>query len=380
MENRNIKMVEAAKTAMLAASPASFVPDGHGRAWYKRLGGFLKVWLWNLPLGGYMYHYDFFENLLPDKSFTFYDVPMLIMTQLTSIDDTRTLRMTNADPDSNGYIIKPHMDHSFWHVATPENDYPAWKAVYWSSMVPFLFKNMPCDIAMGHVAVDGCVTCGVSWECLNLKRNVLVVTTYDNPTSVMEPPSKPNWAGLPVIGPFVKAFQVLGGSITDNFFDSIMSWEKQVEDCKDSKDKALSIIKIPSRKIREERSLPSRFNLKAHTPKVNLELWEAGTEIAEKYLERMDEDHLDLMAMDGVSVCLMGGACNMIIQAAILAVLYDYFKERKTEMDAAGADIPLPRVFTAFTGESAGSINSLFFANLQQLDEAGKLHLVIGKK
>ena len=76
----------------------------------------------------------------------------------------------------------------------------------------------------------------------------------------------------------------------------------------------------------------------------------------------------------------MGGACNMIIQAAILAVLYDYFKERKAKMDAEGAVVPIPRVFTAFTGESAGAVNSLFFANLQQLDEAGKLYLVMGKK
>ena len=245
-------------------------------------------------------------------------------------------------------------------------------------MVPFLFKNMACDVARGHAVVDGCVTTGVSWE--HLTGNVLVVSTYDNPTPVMEPPSKPNWAGLPLIGPCVKAWQVLGGGITDNFYDSIMSWEKQVRDNKDSENKALSIVKIPSREIREKRDLPSRFKLKAHTESVNEELWSAGVDLGNKYLKRMEKDrphHLDLMTREGVSACLMGGACNMIIQAGVLAVLYDYFKERKAKLNATGADVPVERVFTAFTGESAGSINSLFFANLQQLDEADKLHLVM---
>jgi hypothetical protein len=109
-------------------------------------------------------------------------------------------------------------------------------------------------------------------------------------------------------------------------------------------------------------------------------LWSAGVDLANKYLKRMEKDnayHLEMMTRDGVSACLMGGACNMVIQAGILAVLYDYFKERKAKLEAAGIKVPTERVFTAFTGESAGSINSLFFANLQQLDEAGKLHLVM---
>jgi hypothetical protein len=382
MVRDSVKMVEAAKQAALDATPASFVPDGEEQTWYRRLGGFFQVWLWNLPFGGYKYHYDFFEKLLPDRSFTYYNVPMLITTQLTSIAETRTLRMTNADPEDNGYIIKPHMDHSFWYVATPENDLPAWKAVYWSSMVPFLFKDMPCDIAKGHVCIDGCATTGCSFEYLT--GNVLVVTTYDNPSMEMDPPSKPNWAGLPIIGPFVKAYQHALGSITDNFYDSIMVWEGQVKKNKNNKEKALSIIKIPSSEIRRKKRLPSRFDLKACTRSISEELWESGIELAKKYVERMEaaekesgSNHLDLMAQNGVSACLMGGACNMLIQAAVLAFLYDYLKERKEKLKAAGTKVPTERVFTAFTGESAGSINSLFFANLQQLDEAGKLHLVM---
>ena len=382
MRRSPTKMVDAAKKAALDASPASFVPDGKEQTWYRRLGGFFQVWLWNLPLGGYKYHYDFFEKLLPNKDFTYYNVPMLITTQLTSIEETRTLRMTNVDPESNEYIMKPYMDHSFWHIATPENDFPAWKAVYWSSMVPFLFKDMPCDIAKGHACIDGCATTGCSFEYLT--GNVLVVTTYDTPPMVMEPPPKPNWAGVPVVGPCVKAYQHLLGSITDNFYDSIMSWEGQVHKNKDNRKKALSIIKIPSSEIRRKKELPSRFDLKACTRGVSGELWDSGIEIAKKYVERMeaaeavgDSNHLDLMAQNGVSAGLMGGACNMLIQAGVLAFLYDYFKERKSKLKAAGIKISTERVFTAFTGESAGSINSLFFANLQQLDEAGKLHLVM---
>jgi len=386
MGSQTVKMIEAAKIALIGSAPASLktVPDGKkdSNKWYNTALGHLHVWLWNFPRG-FLYHDDFFTELMPDRLAGSLNTPFVVTTFLTQ--PGRTLRMSNYHPEECDYIKREDKDNSFWHKC--ENRAGGMRipdVAKHTASIPILFRTNnfawpPYDKGGGWSTVDGCISSGYAWE--NCDDDCIVfVATYDFPSKQIPKPPRINWAGLPWIGAIVKAFQVIGGVVNDNCYDDmyiVSEIQKYIASNEAlSKRKVIQNITLGCEQKRKDRGFPERFDFKRHTPKVVEDIFEEGLIWAKEAWKELSAYQRELMAKKGCTIVGMGGACNGIFQAAVYAFYYEKLKDLKKKLTEEGQQCQT-RVFNLLAGDSCGGINACFFANLQDLDEAGKLHLVV---
>jgi predicted patatin/cPLA2 family phospholipase len=344
MSDVDQKILGMVKKAALASGEV--FPDGVSQPWWGRTKAKAVIWTRNFIIyNAYYRSEDVFPLIIFDKKIGEIKTPFGASVVLA--DPAMTVHVCNRESE----WVDPSREPYSWFDFTGEHD--AWKVAAYTSAIPFMFY---CPKYLGCDPVDGAASSNLPYEYMT-DKNIFSFSTLITPTAKKPKPPKINWSRAWMIGPVVRAYKTVMLMLKDKTYDQVAGFLDAP--CGHWR----GIVELPCSKIRREagkklgrKKVPTWMQFSEHDAPLVSALIDGGYSFTKQWIEEggISEKRLKKLADEGLSLAITGGGADGYIELGGIAALWVILHNIN----------PQPP-FNYLAGASAGGINAMFFAWLQ---------------